>query len=199
MILVAVSRSTFRSVRKSGRLRVEECPELESVISNWLETDRGLRYQQAADLRTDLERTPQLRNVVVSRLLSALGPFGAHIESVGVRLQTSTGHSQPDTSICDAAVSLRPSGEVRARAEEVTMDGAITRASAGIRAAVEREVYRLQAARRASYAADAGPDVLELVLRGNQISQQQREWFERPKTTCGPRAYGSTGGLRGVR
>src|SRR5262245_51380403 len=38
------------------RLRVEESPELERVISKSLETDRDLRYQHAADLRTDLER-----------------------------------------------------------------------------------------------------------------------------------------------
>ena len=38
------------------RLRVEHSPELERVISKCLETDRELRYQHAADLRTDLER-----------------------------------------------------------------------------------------------------------------------------------------------
>ena len=38
------------------RLRVEESPEVERVISKCLETDRELRYQQAADLRTDLQR-----------------------------------------------------------------------------------------------------------------------------------------------
>ena len=38
------------------RLRVEESPELERVILKCLETDRDLRYQHAADLRTDLER-----------------------------------------------------------------------------------------------------------------------------------------------
>jgi serine/threonine protein kinase/tetratricopeptide (TPR) repeat protein len=38
------------------RLRVEESPELERVISKCLETDRELRYQHAADLRADLER-----------------------------------------------------------------------------------------------------------------------------------------------
>jgi serine/threonine protein kinase/Tfp pilus assembly protein PilF len=38
------------------RLRVEESPELERVISKCLETDPALRYQHAADLRTDLER-----------------------------------------------------------------------------------------------------------------------------------------------
>jgi len=38
------------------RLRVEGSPELERIISKCLETDRQLRYQHAADLRTDLER-----------------------------------------------------------------------------------------------------------------------------------------------
>ncbi len=38
------------------RLRVEESSELERIISKCLETDRDLRYQHAADLRTDLER-----------------------------------------------------------------------------------------------------------------------------------------------
>ena len=38
------------------RLGVEESPELERIISKCLETDRDLRYQHAADLRTDLER-----------------------------------------------------------------------------------------------------------------------------------------------
>jgi serine/threonine protein kinase/tetratricopeptide (TPR) repeat protein len=40
----------------AGRLRVEESPELERIISKCLETDRDLRYQRAADLRADLER-----------------------------------------------------------------------------------------------------------------------------------------------
>ena len=38
------------------RLRVEAAPELERIVSKCLETDRELRYQHAADLRTDLER-----------------------------------------------------------------------------------------------------------------------------------------------
>ena len=38
------------------RLRVEESPELERIIAKCLETDRGLRYQHTAELRTDLER-----------------------------------------------------------------------------------------------------------------------------------------------
>ncbi len=38
------------------RLRVEGTPELERIISKCLDPDRELRYQHAADLRTDLER-----------------------------------------------------------------------------------------------------------------------------------------------
>jgi tetratricopeptide (TPR) repeat protein len=37
------------------QLRIEDSPELERVVSKCLETDPGLRYQHAADLRTDLE------------------------------------------------------------------------------------------------------------------------------------------------
>ena len=38
------------------RLRVEASPELERIVLKCLETDPALRYQHAADLRTDLER-----------------------------------------------------------------------------------------------------------------------------------------------
>ena len=37
------------------RLRVEGTPELERIISKCLDPDRELRYQQVAELRTDLE------------------------------------------------------------------------------------------------------------------------------------------------
>ena len=38
------------------QLRVEQSPQLERIIAKCLETDRALRYQHAADLRTDLQR-----------------------------------------------------------------------------------------------------------------------------------------------
>ena len=90
--------------------------------------------------------TPQLRGVVVSRVLSALGGFGAHIESVSVRLETTaTGRLQPAVASCDVSVSLRPTGDVHARADDVTVDPAIARAAAHIRSAVKREVSRMNA------------------------------------------------------
>jgi len=48
------------------RLRVEESPELERIISKCLETDRELRYQHAADLRTDLERLRRGQSATVA-------------------------------------------------------------------------------------------------------------------------------------
>jgi hypothetical protein len=88
--------------------------------------------------------------------------------------------------VCDVGVSLRPSGDVRARAEDAEMHVAIDCAAEHVRGAVEREVSRLQAAPRAPHAAEAEPDALELVLDGNQISQQQREWLERPENYLRP-------------
>ncbi len=38
------------------QLRIEDSPELQRVVAKCLETDPGLRYQHAADLRVDLER-----------------------------------------------------------------------------------------------------------------------------------------------
>jgi serine/threonine protein kinase/tetratricopeptide (TPR) repeat protein len=58
------------------RLRVEESPELERIISKCLETDRALRYQHAADLRTDLERL---------RSASDSGHTGNHRQSAAAR------------------------------------------------------------------------------------------------------------------
>jgi serine/threonine protein kinase len=41
---------------QSVQLRIEASPELERIVSKCLETEPELRYQHAADLRTDLER-----------------------------------------------------------------------------------------------------------------------------------------------
>ena len=88
--------------------------------------------------------------------------------------------------ICDVAARLRPTGEVRARAEDMRMDRQITRAASDIGGGVDREGFRPPAAPRASRAADAGPDALELVLHDNQITQQLREWLERPENYLRP-------------
>jgi serine/threonine protein kinase/tetratricopeptide (TPR) repeat protein len=48
------------------RLRVEASPELERIVSKCLETERDLRYQHAADLRTDLERLRRGQDATVA-------------------------------------------------------------------------------------------------------------------------------------
>lgn len=133
-----------------------------------------------------IELTPQLRQVVISRLQSALGPFSRHIESVDVRLETKTPHTPRDTTACDVTVKLRPTGEVRARAEDAKMDSAIVRACSDLRCAVESEVSRLHAAPRTFDAADVSPDPLDLVLRDNKISLQQRKRLDRPENYLRP-------------
>jgi ribosome-associated translation inhibitor RaiA len=124
--------------------------------------------------------TPHVRGAVVSRLLSALGQFGPHIELVGVRLQARTGHTPPDTTVCGVAVSgLCPSGDVRARAEDAKMSVAIDRAAEDIRRAVEREVSRLQTVPGSP--SPIGEDADSSALDENRISQLQRERLERPE------------------
>jgi serine/threonine protein kinase len=54
--LVLYEMATGTRPAPGVRLRVEASPELERIIAKCLETDRELRYQHAADLRTDLER-----------------------------------------------------------------------------------------------------------------------------------------------
>jgi ribosome-associated translation inhibitor RaiA len=127
------------------------------------------------------ELRPHLRRVVVSRLQSALGPFRSHIESVAVRLFISRDAGQPDTTICEVNVRLRPSGEILSRAADVEMDGAIARASSDIRVAVEREVSTLRAVTRPRHVEGAGANPLELALDDNRIPQFQREWLQRPE------------------
>ena len=64
------------------RLRVEASPELERIISKCLETERELRYQHAADLRTDLERLRRGQGATVAPH-AALGRRRARWLSIG--------------------------------------------------------------------------------------------------------------------
>src|SRR5829696_3697021 len=64
------------------RLRVEASPELERIVSKCLETERELRYQHAADLRTDLERLRRGQGATVAPP-AALGPRAARWLSIG--------------------------------------------------------------------------------------------------------------------
>jgi serine/threonine protein kinase len=54
--LVLYEMATGTRPMAAVRLRVEQSPDLERIISKCLETDRELRYQHASDIRTDLQR-----------------------------------------------------------------------------------------------------------------------------------------------
>ena len=54
--LVLYEMATGTRPMAAVRLRVEQSPELERIISKCLEADRELRYQHASDIRTDLQR-----------------------------------------------------------------------------------------------------------------------------------------------
>ena len=64
------------------RLRVEASPELERIVSKCLETERELRYQHAADLRSDLERLRRGQGATVAPQ-AALGRRRALWLSIG--------------------------------------------------------------------------------------------------------------------
>ena len=64
------------------RLRVEASPELERIVSKCLESERELRYQHAADLRTDLERLRRGQGATVAAQ-AALGRRRAQWLSIG--------------------------------------------------------------------------------------------------------------------
>jgi len=64
------------------RLRIEASPELERIVSKCLETEPELRYQHAADLRTDLERLRRGQGATVAPQ-TALGRHRARWLSIG--------------------------------------------------------------------------------------------------------------------
>ncbi len=130
---------------------------------------------------------PQLRAAVESRLLAALGAFAGRIQFVTVHLQARLGRHQPDTTSCEVAVTLRPSGEVRVRADGAQMQMSIDRAAQAIRAAVERELAEPLPPDLPPVTEDAGgPGALEIVLDGNWISHHTREMLERPDNYLRP-------------
>ena len=90
---------------------------------------------------------------------------------------------QPDTTICEIAVSLQPYGDVRAGAEDAHLHAAIDRASESARRAVEREVSRSLRATGSHSAVGrrAGSGAVEIMLEDDRMSQLKREILERPE------------------
>jgi ribosome-associated translation inhibitor RaiA len=135
-----------------------------------------------------LDVTRQLQAVVESCLWTALGAFDAWIDLVVVQLRAGVGRNQPDSTRCEILVTLRPSGDVHASADDPQMRVSIARATDAIRAAVEREVARLSVLPGSPPAAreTTAGGALDFVLDDNVISHQQREMLERPENYLRP-------------
>jgi len=63
----------------AGRLRIDGDPELERIISKCLEVDRELRYQHAAELRTDLQRLTRATGAITASRRRWLLPVASAI------------------------------------------------------------------------------------------------------------------------
>jgi ribosome-associated translation inhibitor RaiA len=127
-----------------------------------------------------VQLTSRLRELVEFRLWSALRPFREHVASAVMNLRGRLDRSQPATAGCDVVVTLHPSGEVRAGAQDARLEEAIDRAIEGIREAVKYAVSQ------PVVRTPIGHGALEIVLDGNRISQHHREMLERPENYLRP-------------
>ena len=123
----------------------------------------------------------QLRRFAESRLLSSLSPLRSCIQLAIVRLGIRTGEGYRQLTSCDVVVTLRPSGEVRARTEDVHMDVAIATASERIRAAVERAVSQARPTLVSPPAAHASSTEPIGIALNTGMSQHDREPLDGPE------------------
>jgi len=93
------------------RLNNEVPADLERIINKMLEKDRDLRYQHAADIRTDLKRlkreTDSSRSAMVA-VEDTQGPAPATTTSASGAVQASSGGMAAATSGSQPAVSVAP-------------------------------------------------------------------------------------------
>jgi hypothetical protein len=152
------------------------------------------------DVRSEgFQLTPQQRGVVVSRLLSALGPFGVHIQLVVVGLRAITGHTQADTMVCDVGVTF-----VRL----VTFALVPKTRRCMSRLTAPRSMFAVQSNAKCR---DCKRHLARLMLRRLNPTRSNSCWTATRshsssvsgsrgrRTTCGPFAYGSIGGPRGLK
>ena len=85
-------------------------------------------------------------------------------------------------------VTLRPSGEVSAGAQQAGMEDAIDRATDTVPHAVEHAMSQPRTVSAASPVEGSAMEhgALEIVLDGNRILQYQREMLERPENYMRP-------------
>lgn len=126
------------------------------------------------------------RDFVQSKLLYRLGDFRGRIRSVDVNLSTVKGRSRPDAAACEIVVNIRPSGEVRRRAEHEWLHVAIDKATSAVSAEVEREMKEA----RPTLASPIDDRLLDRALEppfdDDRISHQHREMLEVPESCLRP-------------
>jgi ribosome-associated translation inhibitor RaiA len=135
------------------------------------------------------ELEPQLRGFAESRLWSSLSPLQSSIQLVTARLEIRTGEGDRQPTSCDVVVTLRPSGEVRARTGDVHMDVAIATASERIRAAVERAVSQAPGFVSPPAAHASSTEPLRIALN-TEMSQYDRESIDGPENELRRRPAG---------
>lgn len=125
------------------------------------------------------ELRPELRRFVESRLSSSLSRFRSSIRLVSVRLAIGIREGLCLPASCGAVATLRPSGDVHVRIEDVHMDVAIAQASERLRAAVEREVSQGRPAPTSARGTQASATEQITVAANTGMFRRHRERPER--------------------
>src|SRR5205807_7713195 len=90
------------------RLNPDLPPKLEDIISKALEKDRNLRYQHAADIRTDLQRLKRDTDTGRAAAISS--------GSIPIAQETSAPHQSPSGSSAKPVAASSPSAPAAAAA-----------------------------------------------------------------------------------
>ncbi|MGA8621531.1 MAG: protein kinase [Candidatus Sulfotelmatobacter sp.] len=161
------------------RLNPDVSPKLEDIISKALEKDRNLRYQHAADLRTDLQRLK--RDTESGRSAAVVAdPHPAPHGSPSAR--EISAHSQPSASVSSpSAAAAAPPQQISSPgpAFQVLSKRARVVFSAVIILLIAVAGFWFLRGRNASHSAGSRPHKAIAVLYFNNLSQDQSlNWLD---------------------
>ena len=101
--------------RPASQFNPQVAPQVEAIINKALEKDRNLRYQHAADMRTDLQRLK--RDTETGRARASSGTGAAAQESGSRVTQPTVAQPQSQASGSSSALAPSPSSSAVNRAE----------------------------------------------------------------------------------